>query len=136
MRREKMSGRCKVIIKNQLNKLRLSVSKGPKGRDPVVIMPKSKKQFLLFPTFPDDKLIVKIKGKASGKYWIQASDGILTEPFNNDSSPNKPGDGPSWKLKINPSYFKLHPPPPDQSVTIGEDEPPKKPEKPPHKKMS
>lgn len=117
-----MIGKCKVIIENQLDKLRLSVTKGLKGKKPMLIMPKREKQFLLFPTFPDDKLIVKIKGNAFGKYWIQASDGILTEPLKNDSSTNKPGDGPSWRLKMNPIFFKL-PDPPDQSVTIGEDEP-------------
>jgi hypothetical protein len=94
-------------------------------------MPQKEKDFLLFPTFPDDKLIVKIKGNSTGKYWIKVSDGILSEPFHNDIG--MPGDGPSWKLKMKPSYLE-HPDPPEQSVTVGEDEPPKVPGKPPHKK--
>ena len=116
-----MSGLYKVFIENELDELSLSVSKGPKGRDPVVIMPKTKKKFLLLPTFPDDKLIVTIKGNSTGKFWIKVSDLIFSEPYKSDIT--MLGDGPSWIVKIKPSSSKLPLPQADQSVTIGEDEP-------------
>jgi hypothetical protein len=132
MRRKKMKGKCKVIIKNQLDKLKLSVSKGTKDKKPTVIMPKKDKHFNLFSSLPDDYLIVKMQGKAIGDYRIKVSDYIIAEALKSHSkgiTKSVPGLL-SWVIRLK-SGIPLDPP--EQSVTIGEDEPPKRPGKPPHK---
>lgn len=117
-----MKGKCKVIIKNQLDKLRLSVSKGTKDMKPVSIMPKKDKQFILFSSNPDEHLIVQIMGEATGKYRIKASDYIIAEALKSHSKgiTKSVPSLLSWVIKLK----KDHPwDPPDQSVTIGENEP-------------
>ena len=117
-----MKGKCKVVIKNQLDNLKLSVSKGTRDKKPKVIMPKKDKRFMLFSSLPDDYLIVKLQGKAAGNYLIKVSDWIIVESLNSDGkgiTKSLPGLS-GWVIKLK-SNLPLDPP--EQSVTIGEDEP-------------
>jgi hypothetical protein len=122
MRRKKMKGKCKVFIKNKLNKLKLSVSKGTDDKKPALIMPKKDKQFILFSTIPDDKIIIKIKGEATGDYWIKVSNYVIAKALKSHSkgiTKSLPTLS-SWVIRLK-SDTPLDPT--EQSVTIGENEP-------------